>query len=72
MEILCEDSGVNNKKDKLKTKKKMIQELSNTEIIEINGGHNGTAYEAGQACRQALENTLLIMACVAFFFAPKS
>lgn len=50
----------------------MIQELSNIEIIEINGGCNGAAYNAGRAAREAVEDALFLMACVAFFFIPKS
>ena len=50
----------------------MIQELSNIERIEINGGHGGAAYQAGKKAREAVEDALFIMACVAYFFMPKS
>jgi hypothetical protein len=45
----------------------MIQELSNIEIIEISGGHEGTAYQAGQEFRKALDNAMLIIVGVLFF-----
>ena len=50
----------------------MIQELSNIEIIAINGEHDGAAYQAGKKAREAVEDALFIMACVAYFFMPKS
>lgn len=50
----------------------MIQELSNVEIIEINGGHDGAAYNAGKAAREAVEDALFFIACVGYFFMPKS
>lgn len=45
----------------------MTQELSNIEINEINGGHEGTAYEAGQEFRKALDSALLIISGILLF-----
>lgn len=45
----------------------MIQELNTIEITEINGGHEGTAYQLGQDVRKALDNALLIIAGISLF-----
>jgi hypothetical protein len=42
--------------------------MSKNELIETNGGHDGLAYELGQATGKAL----LMAATVLYFFSPKS
>lgn len=44
-----------------------IQLLSSTELLDVNGGHNGAAYEFGRSLGKAL----IMVACIAFFFSPK-
>lgn len=46
---------------------KNIKLLSSTELVEINGGHQGAAYEFGHALGKAL----IMASCVMFFFMPK-
>lgn len=42
--------------------------MSKNELIETNGGHDGTAYELGRAVAKGL----IMAATVLAFFAPKS
>ena len=50
----------------------MIVELKNTELIEINGGHHGSAYNAGAAVDDFITKAGFVCGLVALFFMPKS
>ncbi len=41
--------------------------LSKEELLEIGGGHDGTAYEIGKAIGKAL----IIVATIGYFLTPK-
>ena len=45
----------------------MLVELENRELIVINGGHQGAAYNAGHAVGEFVTKTFLVIAVVGFF-----
>jgi hypothetical protein len=45
----------------------MLQELSNTELQETNGGHHGAAYEAGAAVGGFIGRVGVVLGVIAFF-----
>jgi hypothetical protein len=45
----------------------MLQELSNTELQETNGGHHGAAYEAGEAVGDFIGKIGVVIGVIAFF-----
>lgn len=51
----------------------MVQNLTKTELLSINGGHNGESYEAGVAVGRFISKagTFLSLAAL-IIFAPKS
>lgn len=50
----------------------MLVELKNNELLEINGGHKGAAYEAGAAVGDFITKAGVILGIAALFFMPKS
>ena len=46
-----------------------IKELTNYELREINGGHEGTAYEAGQTAAKIVKYGKYVVAAISFFLS---
>jgi hypothetical protein len=42
-----------------------LTDLNYNELIEIDGGHHGAAYDAGQYTAKAMLGFICIMACIA-------
>ncbi|WP_312081835.1 hypothetical protein [Empedobacter sp.] len=49
----------------------MLQKLSNEEMININGGHDGTAYNAGKAVGEAITKVGAFLGVIAYIIVPK-
>lgn len=49
-----------------------MEDLKFDELIEINGGHQGPAYQAGVEVGHFLTGLATVAACVAIFLMPKS
>ncbi|CAM3430711.1 hypothetical protein [Empedobacter stercoris] len=49
----------------------MLKNLTKDEMINIDGGHDGTAYEAGAAVGKFLNKAAVVIGLVAVFIIPK-
>lgn len=49
-----------------------FQELTQVELIEINGGHDGESYQAGVAVGRFISKAATLVGLVGFLLAPKS
>jgi hypothetical protein len=49
-----------------------VEAISDIEAKEIDGGHEGLAYQIGQGLGKVVVFTVTVAAFVVYFFAPKS
>jgi len=49
-----------------------VEAISDIETKEIDGGHDGVAYQIGQGLGKAVVFTVTVVGFVALFFVPKS
>lgn len=46
--------------------------MSMTELITVDAGHKGLAYDIGHAIGEGISGAITIAGCIALFFTPKS
>lgn len=50
----------------------MLQELNHLEMVSIDGGHDGAAFEAGEAVGKFMTKLAIAMSIGVLILAPKS